>query len=93
MAIAVFDYYRLYRITGDIHFYRFAEFLQHSTKQVMDWDGSLGYGHPGLMNEATTFAPRRGHGVSKWLPWLTVAVLEPMIKFNDSYGSIALPPP
>ena len=49
--------------------------------QVVDWDGALGYAFPGLMNEAVTFAPPRGHGVRKWLPWLTVAVLDPMVKF------------
>jgi hypothetical protein len=29
--------------------------------------------------QAVTFAPPRGHGVSLWLPWLTNAVLRPML--------------
>lgn len=44
----------------------------------MDWDGKLGYGLRGLMNEAVNLAHPRGHGVRKWLPWLSVAVLEGM---------------
>jgi hypothetical protein len=59
-------------------------------EQVMDWDGALGYGHPGLMNEAVNFAPRRGHGVAKWLPWLTCAVLEPMVGMQKAFGTVDL---
>jgi len=92
MAIAVWDYFRLYQLTQDEYYYNFAQFLQQSTKQIIDIDGSLGYGHRGLMNEAVTFAPPRGHGVSKWLPWLTVAILEPMVLLKNEFGSFALPP-
>lgn len=87
MAIAYYDYYRLYTITNDTHFLKFSRFLAYATKQVLDWDGTLHYPHPGLMNEAITLAPRRGHGVSKWLPWLTVAVLDPMLRMNSTYGT------
>ena len=43
------------------------------------------------MNEAVTLAPRRGHGVAKWLPWLTVAVLDPLVRMNRTYGSFEVP--
>jgi hypothetical protein len=87
MAYAVYDFYRLYDATRDKHYLRFAEFLQDATKQVMDWDGSLGYAYPGLMNEAMRLAPPRGHGVYKWLPWLTVVMLEPMVRLQERFGS------
>jgi hypothetical protein len=84
MAIAVSSYEALHRLVpGDTHFGAFAAFLAQATKQVIDWDGALGYGHPGLMNEAVNLAVPRGHGVRKWLPWLTVAVLDPMV--NNKY--------
>lgn len=91
MAIATFDYVRLAALTGDDHYLRFARFLSAATVQTMDWDGRLGYRYPGLMNEAVTLAPRRGHGVAKWLPWLTVAVLDPLVKLNRTYGSFNVP--
>ena len=61
------------------HFGSFALFLRDATAQVVDWDGALGYAHRGLMTEAMTLSVRRGRGVQKWLPWLTVATLEPMV--------------
>lgn len=81
MASAVRDYESLAQASGEPFFAKFASFLADATMQVVDWDGALGYAFPGLMNEAVTFAPPRGHGVRKWLPWLTVAVLDPMVKF------------
>ena len=53
--------------------------------------GTLGYAHPGLMNEAIGLSmPHRGHGVAKYLPWLGCAVLEPMVRLRDEYGSYDL---
>ena len=77
MAIATRAFALLGELLADTHFTRFGAFLQDATAQVLDWDGKLGYRFPGLMNEAITLAPPRGHGVAKWLPWLTAAVLEP----------------
>jgi hypothetical protein len=91
MAIAVYDYYKLYTLTNETHFLEFALFLERATKQVLDWDGTLGYKYAGLMNEAVTFAPRRGHGVQKWLPWLSVAVLQPLAELYEDTGSVYLP--
>jgi hypothetical protein len=90
MAEAVYDFWRLYTITRDDHYRRYALFLQDATKQVMDFDGSLGYAHRGLMNEAMKLAPPRGHGVSKWLPWLSVVILEPMVRLEERWGSYDL---
>ncbi len=87
MALTVADYVRLCRLTGDAHFLRFAQFLQRGTAQLMNWDGKLGYAYPGLMMEALNLASPRGHGVKGWLPWLTVAILEPMVRLRDAYGT------
>ena len=56
--------------------------------QVVDWDGKLGYKYRGLMNEAINLSPRRGHGVAKWLPWLSVAVLDPMVRMKEAFGTL-----
>ena len=76
MAIAACRFHQLGQLLGDDHFVRFGGFLQRATSQVLDWDGRLGYAFRGLMNEAITLAPPRGGGVAKWLPWLSVAVLD-----------------
>jgi hypothetical protein len=88
MAAAPYDYYRLSRLTGEPHFRDLARMLLHNTKQMTDWDGALSYAHPGLLTEALTLAPPRGHGVPVWLPWLTVAILDPMTRLQDAYGSM-----
>ena len=78
MARAVELYRRLGSLLGDAHFAAFGGFLDGATKQVLDWDGTLGYPQRGLMSEAITLVCPRGSGVAKWLPWLSVALLEPM---------------
>ena len=90
MAIAVYPYYRLYLLTRDAHWLDFSRFLARATKQIVDWDDTLSYAFRGLMNEAVSMAPPRGHGVRKWLPWLTVAVLDPMVKMREWCGGFAL---
>ena len=88
MAATPLLYYRLYLKTGDEHYADVARQLLYNTKQGMDLDGSLGYGHTGLCTEALSLAPPRGHGVNTWLPWLTWAMIDPMVKLQDAYGSM-----
>jgi hypothetical protein len=87
MAAAPFFFYRLYLLTGESHFKDAACFLLHNTKQLLDWDGTLGYSHPGLQTEALSLPPLRGHGTNVWLPWLTVAQLLPLTRLHDTFGS------
>ncbi|MDQ3812381.1 MAG: hypothetical protein M3347_00350 [Armatimonadota bacterium] len=88
MAIAPFLWYRIYLMTGDQHFLQSARLLLNNTKQVMDWDGKLGYQYAGLMPEAMSLSTNRGHGVAGWLPWLTFVVLEPLVRLNETFGSM-----
>lgn len=90
MALTVYDYYRLWLLTKDPHFLRFARFLADSTKQMMDWDGSLGYAHRGLLTEVLTLSPPHGHGLHGWLPWLSVAILDPMAKMKEAFGTFEI---
>jgi len=87
MAAAPFFFYRLSLLTGDAHFRDMARLLLHDTKQLLDWDGTLGYASPGLQTEALSLPPPRGHGTTHWLPWLTVAHLTPLIRLRDTFGS------
>ncbi len=87
MASAPFLYYRLYLLTGDAFFRDAAHRLMHNTKQLLNWDGALGYQYPGLLTEAVNLTSPRGKGVRGWLPWLTVAVMEPMVRLRDVFGA------
>lgn len=91
MAAAPFLYYRLYLKTGDAHYRAIARQLLYNTKLAMDINGSLGYGHTGLCTEALSLAPPRGHGVNTWLPWLTWAMIDPLVKLKDTYGTMDIP--
>ncbi len=88
MAAAPFFFYRLSLLTGDAHFRDMARLLLYDTKQLLDWDGTLGYASPGLQTEALSLPPPRGHGTTHWLPWLTVAQLTPLVRLRDTFGSL-----
>ena len=90
MAAALFFYYRLSLLTGDAHFRDMARLLLHDTKQLLDWDGTLGYAAPGLQTEALSLPPLRGHGTTHWLPWLTVAQLTPLVRLRDTFGRFGI---
>jgi hypothetical protein len=91
MAGGAFLYYRLYLKTGDPHYCDMARQLLYDTKQSIDINGSLGYGHTGLCTEALWLAVPRGHGVGTWLPWLTYSMIEPIGKLQDAYGMMDTP--
>lgn len=84
-----FNFYRLYLITGDEHYFEVARIATHNTRQTMNWDGSLYPGQQrGLQLEAfRIMVPRRGRGVLTTLNWNYAAHLDPMIRFKDAFGS------
>ena len=90
MAIAPFWWYRIYLASGDPHFLKVARLLLHDTKQVIDWDGKLGYTYRGLMPEAMGLATHRGQGVSGWLPWLGFVVTRPLVQLEDTLGAMEI---
>jgi hypothetical protein len=91
-AFGARSYYKLYRLTGDEHFREFARLSLHNTKQLLDTDGSQGHAHPGLQVEGLTLAVRRGRGPGVWLPWVTIAHIDPIIRLRDEFGSTDLDP-
>ena len=95
MAGAPFLYYRLYVYTGDAHYADVARLALYNTRRFVDVNGSMGYAHPGLCTEALSLAPPRGQGVNAWLPWLTVSMIEPLARLEETFGSmdIRIPDP
>ncbi|MES2924462.1 MAG: hypothetical protein V4819_23115 [Verrucomicrobiota bacterium] len=88
-AFSSFDYYRLYLFTGDPHFLTIARLLVHNTKQALNWDGSLYPGQPkGLQLEAFSVTVPRRKGVMECLSWNYTAHLDPLVRFQDTFGSM-----
>ena len=90
MAAIPFLWYRLYLQTKETHFLEFAIYIQKACYQMLDLDGSLHYAYPGLLTEAMTLAPLRGHGVKSWLPWLSVTIAEPLAQLEDVFDMMDL---
>ena len=90
LAGAPYFYQRLFVATGDPHYLEVARLLLYNPRQFVDVNGSLGYGQPGLVTEALSLAPPRDGGVSVWLPWLTVSIVEPMVRLEETFGSLGL---
>lgn len=89
LAFSSFDYYRLYLFTGDRHFLDVARLLVHNTKQSLNWDGSLYPGkEKGLQLEAFSVTIPRRRGVMECLSWNYTAHLDPLIRFQDAFGSM-----
>lgn len=90
MAAAPFFFYRLYLKTDDAHYRDFARFLLPATKNLLDYDGTLGYKYPGLQTEALSLVMDRNGGVGEWLPWLTVVQLTPLTRLRSVFGTLDL---
>jgi hypothetical protein len=85
-AAAAFEFYQLYRRTGDEHYLDYAKFIYKNTRQSNDIDGSAGYALPGLGHESGSFAMQVLQGNYHWLPWCTYVEIEPTSRFKDVYG-------
>ena len=90
MAACSYTYYRLYLLTGDLHYRDFAEFLNCNCKQANDVDGSCGYRYIGLVNEGAHFSEQEYRSRYHWLPWCTFVEVDPASRFLDTFGCHAI---
>lgn len=86
MAACAFVYYRLFVITGDVHYRDFAEFIHRNTRQSNDVDGSIGYAMPGLGHESGNFTDQMLRSHYHWLPWCTYVQVDPSARLFDAFG-------
>lgn len=85
------DYYRLYLWTGDRHYLQVAQDLTSHAYRTTQLPGNdLGYDRDGIVEEAITLSDLVYDGVGTWLPWCTVAQLEPLSVLEDRFGSMDL---
>lgn len=88
LSYAWLSYIRLSLYTRDPHFADVARLLQANPAQLVSVNGSLRYAQDGLCLEAFSLAVNRGHSVNVWLPWCTSAILEPMARSRETFGTI-----
>ena len=87
MAACAYVYYRLYVITGDVHYRDDAEFIHNNTRQANDLYGEFGYAQPGLSHEGGHFADQVFNSHYHWLPWVTYVEVDPVSRLYDTFGA------
>lgn len=91
LSYIYYDLFRLYAWTEDEYWYDMALFFQNNTKKILNWDGHMNYAHEGFVQEATglsDFCVRTaGEDRGVWLPWSSNAILEPMAKMRETFGT------
>ncbi|MDO8539984.1 MAG: hypothetical protein Q7S40_06035 [Opitutaceae bacterium] len=77
MSFDADDFAKLYKYTGDVHYYEVSRLLLHSTKSMLALPGrTYDLGGPGWQQEHWSLAPRRGRGLHRgWLPWVSTSHL------------------
>jgi hypothetical protein len=77
MTFDVDEYAKLYKLTGDRHYYDVAKILLHNTKGMLAIPGrEYDLRGPGWQQEHWSMAPMRGFGFHRgWLPWVSTSHL------------------
>ena len=85
LAMNAAAFAQLYRLTGDEHFLDVARLVTHGTKAMLALPGrAFDLCGPGWQQEHWCVAIPRGRGLSRnWLPWVTVANVEGIMRLED----------
>ncbi len=77
MSFDADEFAKLFKYTGDAHYYEVARLLLHSTKSMLALPGrTFDLGESGWQQEHWSLAPRRGRGLHRrWLPWVSTSHL------------------
>lgn len=81
-----YEMYKLYVKTGKELYLDMAVLLQNNTKSNTDFDGRMGYKYAAFMPEATNVADWAFRSVSVWLPWASIANIEPLVCLEEAFG-------
>ncbi|WP_308759419.1 hypothetical protein [uncultured Bacteroides sp.] len=86
IAYMFYEMYKLYIKTGNNLYLHMAKFLQNNTKLSTDFDGRMNYKYRAFMPEATNVADLAFRSVSLWLPWASIANIEPIVHLEEAFG-------
>ena len=85
-AYIYYELFNLYVLSQDEFFYNASHFIQNNTKLSNDYDGRMSFKYKALMPEATTIADFDFKSVGTWLPWSSIANIEPIVNMEKTYG-------
>ncbi len=85
-AYIYYELFNLYVLSEDSFFYDASYFIQNNTKLSNDYDGRMNFKYKALMPEATTIADFDFKSVGTWLPWSSIANVEPITNMEKTYG-------
>ncbi|MGN1099334.1 MAG: hypothetical protein ACI4S9_03240, partial [Christensenellales bacterium] len=85
-AYLYYVFYRMYVHTGEEFYFKASELLQNNTKSSSDYKGELGYAYRAISTEATLVANFNYYSVNAWLPWSSIANIDPITKMKDTFG-------
>ena len=86
IAYMFYEMYKLYIKTGNEQYLYMAKILQNNTKSNTDFDGRMNYKYRAFMPEATNVADLAFRSVSLWLPWASIANIEPIVHLEEAFG-------
>jgi hypothetical protein len=91
-ASAYHEIFKQYLRSGNDSYLKVAGLLQNNNKKAMDLDGKWGYYYKGLCLEACNVADQIFYTAENgvWLPWISAAFMEPMIKMEETFGDYDL---
>ncbi|MFF0344982.1 hypothetical protein [Kribbella sp. NPDC004875] len=85
------NFYRIFLFTGDPHYRDVALTILTAGVRTTELPGqSQGYAVPGLVEEAIGLSDLVVSGSNVWLPWCSVAEVEPLSRFLDTFGTLDL---
>lgn len=88
MCYGTYAYTRLWELTGKVFFKDMAYILLNNAFQTTDWNGKYGFKYRGLSEEGGENASQSYRGVEMWLPWQTIAQIEPLSFLEDRYHTM-----
>lgn len=85
MAFDADEFAKLFKYTGDPHYYEVSRVLLHNTKVMLALPGrTFDLQGPGWQQEHWSLAPRRGYGLHRaWLPWVSTSHLNGIFGLMD----------
>lgn len=87
IAYVFYEMFKLYIKTGNDLYLDMANFLEYNTKLNTDYDGRMNYKYKAFMPEATNIADLAFRSVSLWLPWSSIANIEPIVYLEEAFGT------
>lgn len=92
-AYTVYDFYKMYVLTGKQVWKDIAVFVENNSKQAVDYDGRHGFLYKGTSPEASglyRFSYSTVDTPGIWLPWNTDACVRPMSDLDYMFGALEI---